>query len=932
MLVCFFICMLFIINNKNEVSFFIDDSSIDIMRDVNSFYNNKINIYSSKFYLSERVRINTNFMIGSCQKVIYLNYPFTFTNDSVSNAMKSANSSGIVILKDQSPGVTAANLDSQNNIVPIAYFTLQELPIGWSLYTPADYYQQEQDVTKISLYNKNIYIGRVCGPLNQVNLSTDYNISSFLNKAGRCNVVLGNDSGNFNNDKLLSYNTIVGCYSGNLNTGSFNSFFGSYHGDKKIINPNYLNQDYYSNNDYSNYNNSFGFGNYNLTHSTGQGLKFLANKQNNVFGNLNFSSIWRGYRNCIFGNRILTTEVDNITQFNWIDSNIIIGNNILYQYNNNLLNGFYGNMIFIPNGDLSIYGGIEVSKAFGPIVNNNGAQCNYTIMIGSCGLPIPYQRSYKTFIANIYNSSLIKTGAPLNNNHAKILNLGNLGSTTFPVTVMINNADQLGQMELLPYRNFGLESYDPNAEPGNVTDLDYVVNFLLDPRSMPVVGVAFENTAMARKNGLLFTVDAYSLINNASILQNNPLASFVIYTAPKSPVPYTQSTGVINKQNVISANTGDPTVAGYEHYYLIPLLVRACQILNSKINIINNNNFVCGNLTAASQSGEKVVLGNSSGSITINGKDIHKPLDGNAILMLDSSSNIVTGDSTKSSFTCDALNATSLNTSGHLNAGDSNLGSLMAARNSGQEVVLGNTSGFITLLGKYIKNADKDDNSLLMINQYGNVWTGNTARGTSLTFGTLTCGNFTAAPDKGQTVTIGNNEGSILMFSRDIASLLVGVPLYIAPGGVLTTAPSSKQYKKNISSIDIPDRDIDMLNPVSFQYKKEEKNIYYGFLAEDINNIPSLKNTVVFNDSNEIQTINYNSIFVAIFSYLLKKQKVFEKEYNSLALAYKNLFHEHNKIKIELENSNNQIEELKKDYSKIKEMIIRLESLIGVIK
>ncbi len=580
MLIYFFLSIFYFFVSLSEVVFSLDDS-------LNQSRANQIDIYSSKFYLSERVRINTNFMMGTSQKVIYLNYPFTFANDSVSNNMKNANSSGLIILKDQPVGVTAANLSSQVGIVPIAYFTLQDAPIGWSLYTPADYYQQEKDITQISLYNNNIYVGRVCGPTNQVSDFNNSNIGLLLGKMGKYNVILGNNSGNYNNDRLLSYNTIVGCMSGNLITGSFNSFFGDYHGDRKILNPNYLSQDYYSNNDFSNYNNSFGFGNYNLTHSTGQGLKFLANKQNNVFGNLNFGSIWRGYRNCILGNRILTTIIDNITQFNWIDSNIMIGNNIFYQYDNGLINGLYGNIILVPNGDQAIYGGIDLSKAFEPVhnfqaTNNNKPLCNYSIMIGSCGLPIPYQRSYKTFIANIYNSSLIQTGVPIN----KDSYMGAIGATTFPVTVMVNNADQLGQMELVPYGNFIDGDYDISSQPGNVTDLDYVVNFLLNPKAMPIVGVALENTLEARKNGLLFTVDVYTMIKNADLFSGNPLSSFVVYTTSKNPVPYASVNSKVSTNNVIQAITSDANISGYEHYYLIPLLIRACQILNKKINFL----------------------------------------------------------------------------------------------------------------------------------------------------------------------------------------------------------------------------------------------------------------------------------------------------------------------------------------------------------
>jgi hypothetical protein len=594
MIIFFFLLLIYIFPIFSEIFFTFDEDRENLCfhRDIQA--NNKIDIYSSDFYLSNDARINTNFMIGTTQKVLYLNYPFTFSNNTVNNSMKNANSAGIIFLKDQPTNTTVENLSTQKSIVPVAYFTLQELPIGWSLYCPSDYYQQSKEVTQISLYNNNIYIGKVSGPQYSHRDFFNQNVTQLLNISGKNNITLGNYSGNYSNAKLLSYNTIVGSMSGNMITGSFNSFFGTYHGVKNIINPNYLNQDYYSDNDFSNYNNAFGFGNFSLTHSTSQGLKFLANKQNNVFGNLNFGSVWRGYRNCIFGNRIMTTIVDNITQFNWIDSNIMVGNNILYESNNNLLTGLYGNIILVPNGDQAVYGGIDVSLAFmapDKIIGTN-YQTNYAIMIGSCGLAMPYQRSYKTFIANIYHSSLIDTGVNLNNSISEDKKLGFVSSTSFPVAVMINNADQLGQMELVPYvaisSNGGIDiiNYDPNKEPGNVTFLNDVVDCLLDPNIMPVIGVAFENTLEARQNGLLYTVDVYGMMKYSSVLHYNPLSVFTIYVSKKLPKPYSSLSNPNMVGNINNAISSDAMVAGYEHYYLIPVLVRACQILNQKIVLI----------------------------------------------------------------------------------------------------------------------------------------------------------------------------------------------------------------------------------------------------------------------------------------------------------------------------------------------------------
>lgn len=577
------IILLFFIflNLYNTIHFVLKENIFNSINNQNNITNRgytELDIFSPQFYLTEKVRINTTFMIGTSQKVIYLNYPFTFTNNPTINMMKNANTSGIIILKDQPAGITSSNFSNMTSITPIAYFTVQPIPLGWQIYSPADYFSHTTP-TLFSFYSNNIYIGKNVGPNHDG--YNNLNLENLLYATGTYNIAIGNNSGNFPENKLFNYNTIIGSWSGNDINGSFNSIFGAYHGSKNILNTTILNQDYYSGNNFFNYNNSFGFGNYNSTKTTGGSPRLTTNKQNNIFGNLNFSSVNKGFRNCIFGNRILSTIVDNIVQFTWIDSNIMIGNNIFYQVNNSYISGLYGNIFLIPNGDQLISGGIDMSIAFSPYDDNLVAQSNYSIMIGSCGLPIPYSRSYKTFIGNIYNSSLTEEIPSIKNNK-KLNDLGFIGKTSFPVTTMTSNADQLGQIEILPYGNVN----DYETEPGNVLDVSFAANFLLDPDYMPVIGVAFSNTTEAAKNGLVYTIDVYRLIKSPIIGKNNPLQSFVIYKTQKNLVPYpNESAYNVNNQFTIYS---DPKICGYEHYYLIPIIVKACQILNDKINNITS--------------------------------------------------------------------------------------------------------------------------------------------------------------------------------------------------------------------------------------------------------------------------------------------------------------------------------------------------------
>jgi hypothetical protein len=618
-----------------------------------------INVYQPSFYLNDIVRINTNFMTGTTQKVLYLNYPFTFSNNQPQNAMKNTNTAGIIILRDQPSGMTTANFATQTSIQPIAYFTLQQIPIGWELFSPSDYYNTAKIPTQLSFYSNNIYIGKIVGPQERIhniskhnqdytdhgNFVTNYynnlmnfyvlnipeykscsqkevtecdnhdNISERINidthaetrkvpfslkdvikSGGSGNIVLGSNSGTFQESRFISFNTIIGMKSGNELTGSCNTFIGSFNGSRNEISTVILNQDYYSSNSQSNYNNGVGFANFNLTisdttYATG---RLIGLKQNNVFGNFNFYSMNNAFRNIVLGNRNLSTTVDNITQFNWIDTNIVIGNNILYKTNTQPVAGMYGNIIIIPNADELAYGGLGLNSALSGVESNYWTICNNAIFLGSCGLPIPYERSNKTFIGNIYNSCLFYDTIVV---EGELKRRNVRGKSSFPIVNMSNNADQVGHMELVPYgdyrpdkifgtscppENSPIKSSYYKCQPGNIFNIDNAVNYLLNPESTPIIGIAFDNTPNAAQNGLFYTIDIYSMLaNQGPSQQNNPLYSFIIYNILKQFPPYANPNNLDGEAYAIY---NYPEAIGYEHYYLIPLIIKAIQNMNATIN------------------------------------------------------------------------------------------------------------------------------------------------------------------------------------------------------------------------------------------------------------------------------------------------------------------------------------------------------------
>lgn len=532
----------------------------------------KSNIYEYTFYLQERVRINTTFSMGSTYAVIYLNYPSTFTNINTvaNNSMKDLNGAGIIILSPQPANTTAENLPNQKNIKPLAYFTLGDIPIGWQLYCPSDYYEEitpnSKEVIHINTYNENLYMGRNSGP---VHTKSDFNkdlVSLYIKGLGKGNIAFGNTVGNFHDLPLISYNNIFGYFSGGkLITGSFNQTFGSYNLCGKEINPNILSQDYYANNDFLNYNNIMGFGNMNVTHpiTISHLGKKIANKQNNIIGNLNFHSIWFGMRNCVLGNRNFIAD-ENKLQFSYVDSNLVIGNDIAWLQDNTVtLANVWKNIWIIPSGTYDS-GGINMQ----PALTNDMIE---SIMIGSCGGSNTYNRSYSTFIANIFDVPLVD--APDHAQTKKQLYFG-LGNESIPQAVFISRNDQLGSPGV---QSYGSDYTSGMNEPGNVYNIDSIV--LDELLNLPIIGIAFENSTAASENGLIYTVDIKQIINNPETAIHR-LSSFITFHAKKT---FLQKP-LIHKEKIKKEVYAAPTPSGYEHYYLIPLLVRAIQLIFNQFN------------------------------------------------------------------------------------------------------------------------------------------------------------------------------------------------------------------------------------------------------------------------------------------------------------------------------------------------------------
>ncbi len=235
----------------------------------------------------------------------------------------------------------------------------------------------------------------------------------------------------------------------------------------------------------------------------------------------------------------------------------------------------------------------------------------------------------------------------------------------------------------------------------------------------------------------------------------------------------------------------------------------------------------CGNLTAASNPGQMVTLGiydsnenyftftNDSGNIVLcaNATDANLLLSSNNNIKLacpniipeqtsglkllainpnseintaDENTSVTLGTITSNSLTCNTLNASSSAT----------CGDLTAATNANQNINLGNDSGYIILKSTDI-NWPNSGNSLLILSTNGKVGTADNT--TAITCGALasgdtTCASLTAAGTDGQTITLGNNTGSITISGTDIhrpSSNLTNLLGINSLGNIITTTTST---------------------------------------------------------------------------------------------------------------------------------------------
>lgn len=110
-------------------------------------------------------------------------------------------------------------------------------------------------------------------------------------------------------------------------------------------------------------------------------------------------------------------------------------------------------------------------------------------------------------------------------------------------------------------------------------------------------------------------------------------------------------------------------------------------------------------------------------------------------------------------------------------------------------------------------------------------------------------------------------------FIEGISGVTVtGAAVLCSVGGQLGTIASSERYKENISPISNKSDNIFSLNPVVFNYKKDEsKKMHYGLIAEEVKEI--LPELVLYNQAGEIETLAYHELPILLLNELIKMRK-----------------------------------------------------------
>jgi hypothetical protein len=573
------------------------------------------------------------------------------------------------------------------------------------------------------------------------------------------------------------------------------------------------------------------------------------------------------------------------------------------------------------SGTINLYGNINIGNSNNDIITLQGANIirpttgnNSLIMINSTGNLITANTTHSSFTCGPLTASNFTTTGSLNS-----------GTTTVGT---FSAAGSAGQSVTL----------------GNNTGIIVI----------KAVGITYPSSS---NNSLLMINSSGNIITGTTTNSSFTCGSLTCATGTGQSVTLGNNAGTIIMK---ASGITNPSPSN-----------NSLLMINSSGNIITgtttNSSFTCGSFAAAFTTGQTITLGNNTGTgnyITFAsniGDIIIQSNISNGNIRLNTAMNTGNIIFTSTGITPTANAAPAATILAIDRAGNvitSNLSNIFklgsdadgdnfiaidnATPNNGIQIKSSALSltanpGYINLQGSGIIYPNSNEYNLLTIDSFGNLIT-NTLINSPLTCNSLTAdaiygGNFIAASNAGQSVILGNTAATISIAASGITYPSAGQYniIYIDSNGYLKTQNSSKMYKENIKKIDIVDDYFDQLQLCSFNYKNDEyKKIRYGFIAEELMNIPFLKDTIIYDKTGNPLNIDYEKIWCFMASnYLLHKKKSnikiqnFKNEIEKFRDEIENFRHEIENFKHEREKFKHEINELIKKNEELKNQLFR---------
>jgi hypothetical protein len=181
-------------------------------------------------------------------------------------------------------------------------------------------------------------------------------------------------------------------------------------------------------------------------------------------------------------------------------------------------------------------------------------------------------------------------------------------------------------------------------------------------------------------------------------------------------------------------------------------------------------------------------------------------------------------------------------------------------------------NGIAALEGNTTGNGNTADGIFALANNI--TGEANTAIGFNACSGVTTANNVICVRAAGANVSNTTWIGNIYQTTTVSGTTL---PVVVSDSGQLGTAPSSRQFKKEIKPMDQASESILALKPVTFHYKNDATGTpQFGLVAEEVAEVnPDL---VVRDEKSEIYTVRYDAINAMLLNEFLKEHRAFVQE------------------------------------------------------